>query len=169
MKKDNIETLFDEDDEFVKDPSLDNVFPDKDDFDKDNLLSRYEDDNDSKETLDIKEEITSDVSIKKEEKHKKMKLWQKILVIFICLALILGSFLGYFAGNIYAQKNNIFDPGIGHTLTMSLETITFVPGIVSIFIGLYKKKKIGKVLTIIYMLGTIFLFQTAFFLLLVNM
>lgn len=99
---------------------------------------------------------------------KKIAVIFGILILYsVCL--ILGSFLGYFAGNIYAQKNNIFDPGIGHTLTMSLETITFVPGIVSIFIGLYKKKKIGKVLTIIYMLGTIFLFQTAFFLLLVNM
>ena len=104
----------------------------------------------------------------------KFKGVKKIAVIFGILilysgCLILGSFLGYLAGNIYAQKNDIFDPGIGHTLTMALETITFVPGIVSIFIGLYKKKKIGKVLTIIYMLGTITLFQTAFFLLLVNM
>lgn len=106
MKNDNIETLFDEDDEFVKDPSLDNVFPDKDDFDKDNLLSRYEEDNDSKETLDIKEEITSDVSIKKEEKHKKMKLWQKILVIFICLALILGSFLAFLLYGPYPNFRN---------------------------------------------------------------
>ena len=96
---------------------------------------------------------------------KKIAVIFGILILYsVCL--ILGSFLGYFAGNIYAQKNNIFDPGIGHTLTMALETITFVPGIVSIFIGLYKKKKIGKVLTIIYMLGTITLFQTAFFLLL---
>ena len=106
MKNDDIETLFDEDDEFVKDPSLDNVFPDKDDFDKDNLLSRYEDDNDSKEILDIKEEITSDVSIKKEKKPKKMKLWQKILVIFICLALILGSFLAFLLYGPYPNFRN---------------------------------------------------------------
>ena len=89
------------------------------------------------------------------------------ILILYSVCLILGSFLGYLAGDIYAQKNNIFDPGIGHTLAMALETITFVPGIVSIFIGVYKKKKIGKLLTIACMLGTIILFQTAFFLLLV--
>ena len=31
----------------------------------------------------------------KKEKNKKMKLWQKILVVFVCLGLIFGSILGF--------------------------------------------------------------------------
>ena len=91
------------------------------------------------------------------------------IVILYIACLILGSILGYSAGNIYAKKNNIFDPGIGHTLATALETITFVPGIISIFIYLYEKKKLGKLAMTICMLLTIILLQTAFYLLLINM
>ena len=99
---------------------------------------------------------------------KKVIAILAILILYI-ICLILGSILGYSAGNIYAKKNNIFDPGIGHTLATALETITFVPGIISIFIYLYEKKKLGKLAMTICMLLTIILIQTAFYLLLINM
>lgn len=99
---------------------------------------------------------------------KKIIVVLGILILYV-ICFILGSFLGYLVGEIYAEENDIFDPGIGNTLTTALEIITFVPGIISIFIYLYEKKKLGKLATIIYMLLAIVIFQIAFFLLLINM
>lgn len=91
------------------------------------------------------------------------------IAILYIVCLIFGSILGYLAGDIYAKKNNIFDPGIGHTLATTLETITFVPGIISIFIYLYEKKKLSKLAMSICMLLAIIVVQTVFYLLLINM
>ena len=69
MNKNDVEFLFEEDvqeenqdEEFIKDPSLDNVFPDKD-IDIDRLLNKFEE-----ETKDFAE---------KEEKEKKNEIKEK--------------------------------------------------------------------------------------------
>ena len=115
MKDDKIEVLFEDEedielekkrkeaqsiknneDDFVKDPSLNDVFPDKDDVDIDRLLNKFEEANQNDDTDEVDE--ISEVTIEKiseKPKKKKMKAWQIVLVIFICLALILGSGLAF--------------------------------------------------------------------------
>lgn len=86
-----VEFLFDEIDEnedaYVKDPSLNDVFPDK--LDTEKLLQKFEE-----LTKDEEEEKKPDKEnkpIKEEKPKKKMKLWQKLVVTVICLFIILGS------------------------------------------------------------------------------
>ena len=123
MKDDEIEVLFEDeedielnkkridseknmennDDEFVKDPSLDDVFPDKEDVNIDRLLNEFkalDDEEDVLETID--EKNTFDVK----PKNKKMKLWQKIVVALICLGLILGSGLAFLLYGPYPNFRN---------------------------------------------------------------
>ena len=123
MKDDEIEVLFEDeedielnkkridseknmennDDEFVKDPSLDDVFPDKEDVNIDRLLNEFkalDDEEDVSETID--EKNTFDVK----PKNKKMKLWQKIIVALICLGLILGSGLAFLLYGPYPNFRN---------------------------------------------------------------
>lgn len=123
MKDDEIEVLFEDeedielnkkridsekkmennDDEFVKDPSLDDVFPDKEDVNIDRLLNEFkalDDEEDISETID--EKNTFDVK----PKNKKMKLWQKIVVALICLGLILGSGLAFLLYGPYPNFRN---------------------------------------------------------------
>lgn len=89
------------------------------------------------------------------------------LIFFYIMCLRFGITVGDFAGNIWAKKNGVFDPGAGHALTMALESVTFIPGIISIYMWLYNKKKTGKLFTIIYMLETIIIVQMVFFLLII--
>ena len=126
MKDDEIEVLFedeedielekkrkeaqktkDNDEDFVKDPSLNDVFPDKDDVDIDRLLNKFEEANVDGDTDDVNEisEVTVE-KISEKPKKKKMKLWQIILVIFICLALILGSGLAFLLYGPYPNFRN---------------------------------------------------------------
>ena len=126
MKDDEIEVLFedeedielekkrkeaqktkDNDEDFVKDPSLNDVFPDKDDVDIDRLLNKFEEANVDSDTDDVNEisEVTVE-KISEKPKKKKMKLWQIILVIFICLALILGSGLAFLLYGPYPNFRN---------------------------------------------------------------
>ena len=135
MKNDDIEVLFEDEEDielskqtenetvvqqneedFVKDPSLDDVFPDKKDVDIDRLLNKFEEDtkdyedtsNDksSENEILVKEEKDDNkVSIKK-KKNKKMKLWQKIVVILICLGLICGSGLAFLLYGPYPNFRN---------------------------------------------------------------
>lgn len=135
MKNDDIEVLFEDEEDielnkqaenetvvqqneedFVKDPSLDDVFPDKKDVDIDRLLNKFEEDtkdyedtsNDksSENEILVKEEKNdNNVSIKK-KKNKKMKLWQKIVVILICLGLICGSGLAFLLYGPYPNFRN---------------------------------------------------------------
>ena len=101
--KDDIELLFeDEEDEFIKDPSLDDVFPDKNDVHYDRLLNRYEE-NKKIENNDDKQD---DKKPEEKPKAKKMKLWQKILVILICLALVGGAILGFLLYGPYPNFRN---------------------------------------------------------------
>lgn len=135
MKNDDIEVLFEDEEDielskqtenetvvqqneedFVKDPSLDDVFPDKKDVDIDRLLNKFEedtkdyedssDDKSSENEILVKEEKDDNkVSIKK-KKNKKMKLWQKIVVILICLGLICGSGLAFLLYGPYPNFRN---------------------------------------------------------------
>ena len=135
MKNDDIEVLFEDEEDielskqtenetvvqqneedFVKDPSLDDVFPDKKDVDIDRLLNKFEedtkdyedssDDKSSDNEILVKEEKDDNkVSIKK-KKNKKMKLWQKIVVILICLGLICGSGLAFLLYGPYPNFRN---------------------------------------------------------------
>ena len=108
MNKNDVEFLFEEDvqeenqdEEFIKDPSLDNVFPDKD-VDIDRLLNKFEEetkDFTEKEEKEEKKEV-------KEKKEPKMKLWQKIVVILICLGLICGSGLAFLLYGPYPNFRN---------------------------------------------------------------
>ena len=101
--KDDIELLFeDEEDEFIKDPSLDDVFPDKNDVHYDRLLNKYEE-NKKIENNDDKQD---DKKPEEKPKAKKMKLWQKILVILICLALVGGAILGFLLYGPYPNFRN---------------------------------------------------------------
>lgn len=108
MNKNDVEFLFEEDvqeenqdEEFIKDPSLDNVFPDKD-IDIDRLLNKFEE-----ETKDFAEkEEKEEKSEVKEKKEPKMKLWQKIVVILICLGLICGSGLAFLLYGPYPNFRN---------------------------------------------------------------
>lgn len=124
MKNNDVELLFEDDEdvkvnnkveetstdeEFVKDPSLENVFPDKKDIDIDRLLSKFEEEteeyaDDVKEaSLEEKPEKQDD---KKNKKPKKMKLWQKVVVILICIGLICGSVLAFLLYGPYPNFRN---------------------------------------------------------------
>ena len=123
MKDDEVEVLFedeedielekkrklvipdDNDEDFIKDPSLNDVFPDKKDVDIDRLLNKFEEESKIDENLEEPfEEVTED--IKKEKKPKKMKLWQIIVVIIICLALVIGSGLAFLLYGPYPNFRN---------------------------------------------------------------
>ena len=128
MKNNDVELLFEDeedvkmnnkveetstDEEFVKDPSLENVFPDKKDIDIDRLLSKFEEEteeyvDDVKEaSLEEKnEEKPEKQDDKKNKKSNKMKLWQKILVILICIGLICGSGLAFLLYGPYPNFRN---------------------------------------------------------------
>ena len=108
-RKENEKSKINDEEEFVKDPSLDNVFPDKDDVQIDRLLNEFEEaSNDSIEENNkvSLEEISSEENNKVKEKNKKMKLWQIILVIIICLALIVGSGLAFLLYGPYPNFRN---------------------------------------------------------------
>ena len=101
----NDEYLFDdeerselEDKDYMKDPSLDDLFPDKKDVDINRLLRNYEEkfqENDKQNEKEVKkDEKSDDRKIAKKEKVK-MKTWQKIVVVIICVALTCGSGLGF--------------------------------------------------------------------------
>ena len=94
--KDDIEYLFD-DDEFVKDESMEDIFPDKDDVDTDRLLNEYNSKEDNKE---------KDEKEKTKENKKKMKLWQIILVIVICLILVIASSVAFLLYGPYPKFRN---------------------------------------------------------------
>ena len=123
MKDDEVEVLFedeedielekkrklvisdDNDEDFIKDPSLNDVFPDKKDVDIDRLLNKFEEVSKIDENLEEPfEEVTED--IKKEKKSKKMKLWQKVVVILICIGLICGSVLAFLLYGPYPNFRN---------------------------------------------------------------
>lgn len=135
MKNDDIEVLFEDEEDielskqtenetvvqqneedFVKDPSLDDVFPDKKDVDIDRLLNKFEEDtkdyedtsNDksSENEILVKEEKNDNNVSTKKKKNKKMKLWQKIVVILICLGLICGSGLAFLLYGPYPYFRN---------------------------------------------------------------
>lgn len=135
MKNDDIEVLFEDEEDielskqtenetvvqqneedFVKDPSLDDVFPDKKDVDIDRLLNKFEEDtkdyedtsNDksSENEILVKEEKNDNKVSTKKKKNKKMKLWQKIVVILICLGLICGSGLAFLLYGPYPNFRN---------------------------------------------------------------
>ena len=128
MKNNDVELLFEDeedvkmnnkveetstDEEFVKDPSLENVFPDKKDIDIDRLLSKFEEEteeyvDDVKEaSLEEKnEEKPEKQDDKKNKKSNKMKLWQKIVVILICIGLICGSGLAFLLYGPYPNFRN---------------------------------------------------------------
>ena len=96
MKNDDIEFLFDEDEdldvnaependeEYIKDPSSDSVFPFKEDNEVVNEVDHKEIKKESKQISENSEPV-------EEKKTLKMKLWQKIIVTLICLGLIAGS------------------------------------------------------------------------------
>lgn len=135
MKNDDIEVLFEDEEDielskqtenetvvqqneedFVKDPSLDDVFPDKKDVDIDRLLNKFEEDtkdyedtsNDksSENEILVKEEKNDNNISTKKKKNKKMKLWQKIVVILICLGLICGSGVAFLLYGPYPNFRN---------------------------------------------------------------
>ena len=128
MKNNDVELLFEDeedvkmnnkveetstDEEFVKDPSLENVFPDKKDIDIDRLLSKFEEEteeyvDDVKEAPleEKKEEKPEKQDDKKNKKSNKMKLWQKIVVILICIGLICGSGLAFLLYGPYPNFRN---------------------------------------------------------------
>lgn len=91
------------------------------------------------------------------------------LIIFYIMCLWFGMTVGAFAGNIWAKKNGVFDPGVVHALSMALEAVTFIPAIISIYMALYNKKKIRKIFTIIYMVETIIIVQMTYFYVLIEM
>lgn len=108
-RKENEESKINDEEEFVKDPSLDNVFPDKDDVQIDRLLNEFEENSNDDALENDKvslEEISSEKNKKVKEKNKKMKLWQIILVIIICLALIVGSGLAFLLYGPYPNFRN---------------------------------------------------------------
>ena len=126
MKNDDIEFLFDEADtvdeekvqfleqeEYIKDPSLDDVFPDKYDVDVNRLLNKFEKatqeyaskDSDKKDENKIKEDKKTEIKDKK-KKDKKMKVWQKALVFLICLCLVFGSGLIFLLYGPYPDFRN---------------------------------------------------------------
>ena len=126
MKNDDIEFLFDEADtvdeekvqfleqeEYIKDPSLDDVFPDKYDVDGNRLLNKFEKatqeyaskDSDKKDENKIKEDKKTEIKDKK-KKDKKMKVWQKALVFLICLGLVFGSGLIFLLYGPYPDFRN---------------------------------------------------------------
>lgn len=95
--------------EFMKDPSLDDVFPDKNDVDIDRLLNKFEEetkDYDDSEGLEKNEVLEKDDSKKEVKAKKKMKLWQKIVVVLICLGLICGSGLAFLLYGPYPNFRN---------------------------------------------------------------
>lgn len=126
---DNVELLFEDeediemnkvaeevpanDEDFVKDPSLNDVFPDKKDIDIDRLLSKFEEETeefaDEVEEAPL-EEKTEEKPEKQEDKKKKkpnkMKLWQKIVVALICIGLICGSGLAFLLYGPYPNFRN---------------------------------------------------------------
>ena len=127
MKRDDIELLFeDEEDvkisqesskeminqqneEFIKDPSSGDIFIEKKDIDIDRLLNKFEEE--TKEYEDIPKVQVSDNEIKEEigkkaSKDKKMKLWQKIVVILICLGLICGAGVSFLLYGPYPNFRN---------------------------------------------------------------
>ena len=127
MKRDDIELLFeDEEDvkisqesskeminqqneEFIKDPSSGDIFIEKKDIDIDRLLNKFEEE--TKEYENIPEVQVSDNEIKEEigkkaSKDKKMKLWQKIVVILICLGLICGAGVSFLLYGPYPNFRN---------------------------------------------------------------
>lgn len=124
MKNDDVELLFEDEEDikmnkaeevpasdeenFVKDPSLDNVFPDKKDIDIDRLLSKFEEE--TEEFADDTEETPLEENEEKKEnkdkKSNKMKLWQKIVVILICIGLICGSALAFLLYGPYPNFRN---------------------------------------------------------------
>ena len=128
MKNNDVELLFEDeedvkmnnkveetstDEEFVKDPSLENVFPDKKDIAIDRLLSKFEEEteeyvDDVKEASleEKKEEKPGKQDDKKNKKSNKMKLWQKIVVILICIGLICGSGLAFLLYGPYPNFRN---------------------------------------------------------------
>lgn len=135
MKNDDIEVLFEDEEDielskqtenetvvqqneedFVKDPSLDDVFPDKKDVNIDRLLNKFEedtkdyedssDDKSSDNEILVKEEKDDNNVSTKKKKNKKMKLWQKIVVILICLGLICGSGLAFLLYGPYPNFRN---------------------------------------------------------------
>ena len=128
MKNNDVELLFEDeedvkmnnkveetstDEEFVKDPSLENVFPDKKDIDIDRLLSKFEEEteeyvDDVKEASleEKKEEKPGKQDDKKNKKSNKMKLWQKIVVILICIGLICGSGFAFLLYGPYPNFRN---------------------------------------------------------------
>lgn len=135
MKNDDIEVLFEDEEDielnkqaenetvvqqneedFVKDPSLDDVFPDKKDVDIDRLLNKFEedtkdyedssDDKSSENEILVKEEKNDNNVSTKKKKNKKMKLWQKIVVILICLGLICGSGVAFLLYGPYPNFRN---------------------------------------------------------------
>ena len=115
--KDDIEVLFEDDedkklneermlekeenlDDYVKDESLENIFPDKDDVKVDRLLEEFKETENLEKNEEMKEEI------KEENPKKKMKIWQIILVILICLALVIGSSLAFLLYGPYPNFRN---------------------------------------------------------------
>ena len=89
-------------DDYVKDESLDNIFPDKDDVNVDRLLNEFKAFDD--EVLD--KEVKEIVKEEPKKKSKKMKLWQIILVIIICLILVVGSSLAFLLYGPYPKFRN---------------------------------------------------------------
>lgn len=132
MKNDDIEVLFEDEEDielskqtenetvvqqneedFVKDPSLDDVFPDKKDVDIDRLLNKFEEDTKDYEDTSNDKSSENEILVKEEKndnnvstKNKKMKLWQKIVVILICLGLICGSGLAFLLYGPYPNFRN---------------------------------------------------------------
>lgn len=106
--KDDIELLFDEeneDEEFVKDTSLEDVFPDKQDVDIDRLLNKFEEDN-KEPSLEKKDDGFNEEPNDEKKPKKKMKLWQKVVVVLICLALICGAGLAFLLYGPYSNFRN---------------------------------------------------------------
>ena len=123
MKDDEVEVLFedeedielenkrktvkhdDNDEDFIKDPSLNDVFPDKEDVDIDRLLNKFEEASEMAENLEEPVEEPAE-DIKEAKNPKKMKLWQIIVVIIICLALVIGSGLAFLLYGPYPNFRN---------------------------------------------------------------
>ena len=135
MKNNDIELLFEDEEDielsqkaesemasqqseenFIKDPSLDDVFPDKKDIDIDRLLNKFEEDTkEYEDSLDdessdndelVKEEKNGNKGFQNKDKNKKMKLWQKIVVVLICLGLIGGSGVAFLLYGPYPNFRN---------------------------------------------------------------
>lgn len=135
MKNNDIELLFEDEEDielsqkaesemasqqseenFIKDPSLDDVFPDKKDVDIDRLLNKFEEDTkEYEDSLDdessdndelVKEEKNGNKGFQNKDKNKKMKLWQKIVVVLICLGLIGGSGVAFLLYGPYPNFRN---------------------------------------------------------------